>query len=54
MMVLSGAIVSLPAGQWDAAYSEGMTTTMAMRRVILPQALRTIIPIVAAIAPPSC
>ena len=42
--VVRGGILSVDLGQREAATALGMTSTMAMRRIILPQALRTIIP----------
>lgn len=39
-----GCVEAIPRGQWDAAASFGMTYLMVLRRVILPQALRTAIP----------
>ena len=41
---LRGAIASIERGQWEAAYSIGMTSSQAMRRVILPQAARVALP----------
>ena len=38
------AIESIPVGQLEAGYSVGMTYLKAMRRIILPQALRTAFP----------
>jgi polar amino acid transport system substrate-binding protein len=35
---------SIPAGQWEAAASLGMSSAQTFRRIILPQALRTILP----------
>jgi polar amino acid transport system substrate-binding protein len=37
-------IQSIPVGQMEAALSLGMTRAMAVRRIILPQAIRTVIP----------
>lgn len=37
-------IGSIPAGQWEAAASLGMSTPLAFRRIILPQAIRLILP----------
>ncbi len=34
----------VPKGQWEAAYSTGMTWSQAMRRTILPQAARVAVP----------
>lgn len=42
--VIRAAILSIPKGQWEAAYSIGMTDSQALRRVILPQAARVSIP----------
>jgi L-cystine transport system permease protein len=42
--VIRAAILSIPKGQWEAAYSIGMTDSKALRRVILPQAARVSIP----------
>lgn len=42
--VIRAAILSIPKGQWEAAYSVGMTENQALRRVILPQAVRVSIP----------
>ncbi len=41
---LRGAIGSIERGQWEAAFSIGMTSAQAMRRVILPQAARVALP----------
>jgi polar amino acid transport system substrate-binding protein len=42
--IYRAGIASLPAGQWEAAASLGMTPWLAFRRIILPQAIRTILP----------
>lgn len=42
--ILRAAIQSVPKGQWEAAYSVGMTRSQALRRTILPQAARTATP----------
>jgi len=42
--IVRAGIESVEAGQMDAAKSLGMTSGKAMRRVILPQALRVILP----------
>lgn len=42
--VVRAAILSIPKGQWEAAYSIGMTYGQALKRVILPQAARVSIP----------
>ncbi|MBI9082784.1 MAG: amino acid ABC transporter permease [Desulfobacterales bacterium] len=41
---IRGGIVSISLGQQEAARSLGMSSALAMRRIILPQALRIIIP----------
>lgn len=41
---IRAAILSIPRGQWEAAYSIGMTNSQALGRVILPQAARVSIP----------
>jgi polar amino acid transport system substrate-binding protein len=38
------AISGIPRGQWEAAASLGMRPSVAFRRVILPQAIRAILP----------
>jgi polar amino acid transport system substrate-binding protein len=42
--VIRGAVESIPRGQMEAAYSTGLTYGQAMRRVIVPQALRRMLP----------
>ena len=42
--VFRAGIESVPKGQMEAAHSLGMTTFQAMRLVILPQAIRNIMP----------
>ena len=42
--IVRAGIESVEAGQMDAAKSLGMRSAMAMRRIILPQALRVIVP----------
>jgi cystine transport system permease protein len=42
--ILRGAIGAIERGQWEAAFSIGMTPMQAMRRVVLPQAARTALP----------
>lgn len=42
--VIRSAILSIPKGQWEAAYSMGMVRSQALRRIILPQATRVSIP----------
>ncbi len=47
--IFRGAIQSIDRGQREAAISTGMTSRQAMRRVVLPQALRRSVPLVATI-----
>nr|WP_210341650.1 amino acid ABC transporter permease [Rhizobium setariae] len=42
--IVRAAIQSVPRGQWEAAYSIGMSWSQAMRRTILPQATRVSVP----------
>jgi polar amino acid transport system permease protein len=42
--IIRAGIVSIPRGQWDAAYSLGLTKLGAYRKVILPQAIRWVLP----------
>jgi cystine transport system permease protein len=42
--IFRGAIAAIDRGQWEAAFSIGMTPGQAMRRVILPQAARVALP----------
>jgi cystine transport system permease protein len=42
--ILRAAIASIPVGQWEAAFSIGMSWPQAMRRTILPQAARVATP----------
>lgn len=42
--VIRAAILSVPRGQSEAAYMIGMSRTLAMRRIILPQAARVSVP----------
>ncbi len=42
--VFRGGIVSIDRGQWEASRAIGMTHGQAMRRIILPQAVRRMIP----------
>lgn len=41
---IRSAILAVDKGQFEACYSVGMTTAQALRRVILPQALRVGVP----------
>jgi His/Glu/Gln/Arg/opine family amino acid ABC transporter permease subunit len=42
--VYRGGIQSIARGQHDAAAALGMTSALAMRRIILPQAIRVVLP----------
>ncbi len=42
--IIRGGIVSIDPGQSEAASALGMTPALAMRRIILPQALRRMLP----------
>jgi cystine transport system permease protein len=42
--IIRAAISSVPKGQWEAAFSTGMTWRQAMLRTILPQAGRVAVP----------
>jgi polar amino acid transport system permease protein len=42
--IIRAGIMGVPAGQWEAAASIGLSRTVTLRKVILPQALRLILP----------
>jgi len=42
--IVRGGIVSIDRGQWEGARALGFTAAQAMRRVVLPQALRRMLP----------
>jgi polar amino acid transport system substrate-binding protein len=42
--IYRAGISSIPSGQWEAAASLGMSAPLTFRRVVLPQALRVILP----------
>ncbi|QNN51229.1 amino acid ABC transporter permease [Nocardioides mesophilus] len=42
--VIRAAILSVPKGQWEAAHMIGMSRGLALRRIILPQAVRVSVP----------
>jgi polar amino acid transport system permease protein len=42
--VFRAGILAVPSGQREAALSSGMTSSQAMRRIVLPQAVRKMIP----------
>ncbi|WP_311406577.1 amino acid ABC transporter permease [Liquorilactobacillus uvarum] len=41
---IRASILSIPKGQWEAAFSIGMTRSQALSRIILPQAVRVSLP----------
>ena len=42
--IVRGGIVSIDRGQWEAGRAIGMTQAQTMRRIVLPQALRRMLP----------
>jgi polar amino acid transport system permease protein len=42
--IVRAGIISVPEGQTQAAQSLGMTRLLALRRIVLPQAMRVIVP----------
>ena len=42
--VVRGGVASVPQGQWEAAGSLGFSPLQTLRRIVLPQALRVIVP----------
>jgi cystine transport system permease protein len=42
--VIRAAILSVPQGQWEAGYMVGMSRSVSLRRIILPQAARVSVP----------
>jgi len=42
--IIRAAILSISQGQWEAAYSIGMTKAQALRRIIIPQAIKVSVP----------
>ena len=42
--IIRGSIIAVPKGQWEAARSLGMSIPATIKEIILPQALRIIIP----------
>lgn len=42
--IIRAVLVAVPKGQWEAAFSIGMTWSQAMRRTIMPQASRIAVP----------
>jgi general L-amino acid transport system permease protein len=42
--IVRAGVLSVPRGQFEAAYALGLTRRLALRYVVLPQALRVIVP----------
>ncbi|KAB0676821.1 ABC transporter permease subunit [Aureimonas leprariae] len=42
--IIRAALLSIPNGQWEAAYAIGMTRPQALRRTVVPQAVRVAVP----------
>jgi len=42
--IVRSGIVAVPRGQWDAAHALGLRRSFVLRHIILPQALRVIVP----------
>jgi len=42
--IIRASVLSIPKGQWEAAYTIGMTRGTALRRIILPQSARVSVP----------
>lgn len=42
--VFRSGIQAIPKGQWEASYSLGLPTRLTMQKIVLPQALRIVIP----------
>jgi cystine transport system permease protein len=42
--IIRAAVLSVPQGQWEAAYTIGMPRRVALARIILPQAARVSVP----------
>ena len=42
--IIRAAVLSVPQGQWEAAYTIGMPRRTALARIILPQAARVSVP----------
>lgn len=48
--IIRSGIIAIAKGQWEAAYSLGLSTPQTYRHVILPQALRQVLPPLTGIA----
>ena len=44
--IVRGGLQAIPKGQYDAAYALGYSNLKSMRIIILPQALRIVIPVI--------
>ncbi|ANT54861.1 ectoine/hydroxyectoine ABC transporter permease subunit EhuC [Mesorhizobium amorphae] len=42
--LVRGAILSVPRGQWEASYALSLSPAKRMRRIIIPQAIATMLP----------
>lgn len=42
--VIRSGLLAIPKGQWESARAVGMGTSLMMRRIILPQVIRVIVP----------
>ena len=42
--IFRAALLSIPKGQWEAAYAIGMTRRQALTRTVVPQAVRVAVP----------
>ncbi len=47
--IFRGGILAVPAGQWEAAWTLGLSRARAYRHIVLPQALRVVLPPLAGI-----
>jgi polar amino acid transport system permease protein len=42
--IFRAGIQSIPRGQWEAGYALGLTKGLIMRKIVLPQAIRVVVP----------